>query len=110
LLVCPQSSSQKVKDVVSRLKEQGDERADIHQTVYRPWGTYTVLEGLEKHKTKNIRVMPKKRLSLQIHAHRSEYRVVVVVKDRACVEVDGEQRCLSEGESTYISWCEAQVV
>jgi len=27
----------------------------------------------------------------------------VVVKGRACVEVDEEQRCLCEGESTYIS-------
>ena len=101
LLVCPRTSSQKVKDVVSRLKEQGDERADIHQTVYRPWGTYTVLESSEKHKIKNIRVMPGKRLSLQLHKHRSEHWVVV--KGRACVEVDGGQRCLVEGESTYIS-------
>jgi mannose-1-phosphate guanylyltransferase/mannose-6-phosphate isomerase len=101
LLVCPRSSSQKVKDVVSLLKEQGDERADIHQTVYRPWGTYTVLESSGKHKIKNIRVMPGKRLSLQLHAHRSEHWVVV--KGRACVGVDGEQRCLGEGESTYIS-------
>jgi len=101
LLVCPRSSSQKVKDVVSRLKEQGDERADIHQTVYRPWGTYTVLESSDKHKIKNIRVMPGKRLSLQLHAHRSEHWVVV--NGRACVEVDGEQRCLGEGKSTYIS-------
>ena len=101
LLVCPRSSSQKVKDVVSRLKEQGDERADIHQTAYRPWGSYTVLESSEKHKIKNIRVMPGKMLSLQLHAHRSEHWVVV--KGRACVQVDGEQRCLGEGESTYIS-------
>ncbi|MBE0523135.1 MAG: mannose-1-phosphate guanylyltransferase/mannose-6-phosphate isomerase [Methanosarcinales archaeon] len=101
LLVCPRSSSQKVKDVVSRLKEQGDERADIHQTAYRPWGSYTVLESSEKYKIKNIRVMPKKRLSLQLHAHRSEHWVVV--KGRACVQVDGEQRCLGEGESTFIS-------
>jgi len=101
LLVCPRSSSQKVKDVVSLLKERGDERAYIHQTVYRPWGTYTVHESSDKHKIKNIIVMPKKRLSLQLHNHRSEHWVVV--RGRACVEVGGEQKYLAEGESTFIS-------
>ncbi len=60
-----------------------------------------MLESLEKHKIKNIRVMPGKRLSLQLHKHRSEHWVVV--KGKACVEVDGEQMCLGGGESTYIS-------
>jgi len=46
LLVCSRSSSQKVKDLVSRLKEQGNERADIFQTVYRPWGVILYLRVL----------------------------------------------------------------
>ena len=101
LLVCPRDSTQEVKDVVSRLKEQGDERVIIHQTVYRPWGRYTVHETSDKHKIKNIKVMPKKKLSLQSHEHRSEHWVVV--KGKACVNVNNEQRCLCEGESTFIS-------
>ena len=100
LLICPRQSSQKVKDVVSSLKEKDDERVQLHQTVYRPWGSYTVLESSERHKIKNITVMPHKKLSLQMHHHRSEHWVVV--EGIACVENDGDRYFLRQGESTFI--------
>jgi mannose-1-phosphate guanylyltransferase/mannose-6-phosphate isomerase len=100
LLVCPRKSSQKVKDIVNVLKEKNDERALFHQTVYRPWGSYTILEHSKRHKIKNIRVTPGKKLSLQLHNHRSEHWVVV--KGEALVHVDGEEYYLREGESTFI--------
>ncbi len=100
LLVCPRKSCQKVKDVVALLKEKKDERALFHQTVYRPWGSYTLLEYSKTHKIKNIRVMPRKKLSLQMHNHRSEHWVVV--KGIALVHVDGNEYHLQEGESTFI--------
>jgi mannose-1-phosphate guanylyltransferase/mannose-6-phosphate isomerase len=100
LLVCPRKSSQKVKEIVNALKEKKDERAFLHQTVYRPWGSYTVLEASGRHKIKNIKVTPGKKLSLQLHNHRSEHWVVV--KGRALVQVDGEEKHLEEGESTFI--------
>ncbi len=100
LLVCPRKSSQKVKEIVAKLKGMKDERALVHQTVYRPWGSYTVLEHSRRHKIKNIRVTPGKKLSLQLHNHRSEHWVVV--KGTALVQVDGEEFNLREGESTFI--------
>lgn len=100
LLVCPRASSQKVKDVVDTLKASGDARADLHRTVYRPWGSYTILEDSERHKIKNIMVLSEKKLSVQLHHHRSEHWVVV--KGMACVEVDGEKYFLRQGESTFI--------
>lgn len=100
LLVCPRKSSQKVKQIVAALKEKNDERALFHQTVYRPWGSYTILERSKNHKIKNIRVTPGKKLSLQLHNHRSEHWVVV--KGSALVHVDGEEFRLGEGESTFI--------
>lgn len=100
LLVCPQKSSQKVKDVVNLLKNEDDERASLHQTVYRPWGTYTILEGSERHKIKNITVMPQKKLSYQLHHHRSEHWVVV--EGIACVQIEGKRFYLRQGESTFI--------
>jgi len=100
LLVCPRSSSQKVKDIVAALKNKDDERAYLHTTVYRPWGSYTILENSQRHKIKNITVMPDKRLSLQLHHHRSEHWVVV--KGMACVHVDGKEFFLRPGESTFI--------
>jgi len=101
LLVCPKSSSQKVKNIVSALKDRNDERAYIGQTVYRPWGSYTLLETSPEHKIKNITVLPDHKLSLQLHYHRSEHWVVV--KGMACVEVGGQQFFLRPGESTFIS-------
>jgi len=100
LLVCPRKSCQRVKDIVAVLKEKKDERALFHQTVYRPWGSYTVLEHSKNHKIKNIRVTPGKKLSLQLHNHRSEHWVVV--KGTALVHVDGEEYSLHDGESTFI--------
>jgi len=101
LLVCPRSSSQKVKDIVTELKNKNDERAYLHETVYRPWGSYTILEGSERHKIKNITVMPEKRLSLQLHHHRSEHWVVV--RGMALVEIGKKEFFLRPGESTFIS-------
>jgi mannose-1-phosphate guanylyltransferase/mannose-6-phosphate isomerase len=100
LLVCPRGSSQKVKNVVTGLKHQKDERAYLHDTVYRPWGSYTVLEGSERHKIKNITVMPEKKLSLQLHHHRSEHWVVV--RGMAHVLMDENEFFLRPGESTFI--------
>ncbi len=100
LLICPRSSSQKVKEVVTSLKKNKDERAFFHETVYRPWGSYTILESSKRHKIKNITVLPQKRLSLQLHHHRSEHWVVV--KGMASVHVDGKEFFLQPGESTFI--------
>jgi len=98
--ICPKSSSQKVKEIVSDLKVRNDERAFVGQTVYRPWGSYKLLDSSPGHKIKNITVLSDHKLSLQLHYHRSEHWVVL--KGMACVEVDGEQFFLRPGESTFI--------
>ncbi|MCX9026263.1 MAG: mannose-1-phosphate guanylyltransferase/mannose-6-phosphate isomerase [Candidatus Methanoperedens sp.] len=100
LLICPRNSSQKVKEVVTSLKDKNDERAYLHNTVYKPWGSYTTLEKSETHKIKNIIVMPEKKLSLQLHYHRNEHWAVV--KGIALVHVDDKEFFLRTGESTYI--------
>jgi mannose-1-phosphate guanylyltransferase/mannose-6-phosphate isomerase len=100
LLVCPRASSGKVRDVVRQLNDKQDERARFHQTVYRPWGTYTVMDSSPTFKIKNITVLPGNSLSLQLHHHRSEHWVVVT--GMACVQVDKERFYLRQGESTFI--------
>lgn len=100
LLVCPRKSCQKVKEIVTSLKNQNNDKALIHLTVYRPWGSYTTLEESERHKIKNITVTPGKKLSLQLHNHRSEHWVVV--KGMAWIQVDEREFYLRQGESTFI--------
>ena len=89
-----------MKDIVIALKDANDERAYLQQTVYRPWGSYTILESSAGHKIKNIMVLPEKTLSLQMHHHRSEHWVVV--KGMAYVQVNEKKMFLRQGESTFI--------
>ena len=100
LLVSKKGSSQKVKKVVTALKERGSELPKIHLTAHRPWGTYTVLEDTPGYKIKRIVVKPGKRLSLQKHFHRSEHWIVV--SGTATVTVGDEKYLVRPNESTYI--------
>lgn len=100
LLVAPQKSSQKVKQIVDKLKENGSELHKAHVTVNRPWGTYTVLRESEGVKVKRITVHKERRLSLQLHHHRSEHWVVL--KGTAKVTVGDKEFLLRPNESTYI--------
>lgn len=100
LLVSKKGSSQKVKNVVAKLKEQNSQLHNIHLTGHRPWGSYTVLEDSLGYKIKRIEVKPGKRLSLQKHFHRNEHWIVV--SGTATVTVGNETRLVRPNESTYI--------
>jgi mannose-1-phosphate guanylyltransferase/mannose-6-phosphate isomerase len=76
-LVCPKARSQDVKKVVEILKKQGAPEHLEHRTVFRPWGSYTVLEEGPGYKVKRVTVNPSGRLSLQLHHQRSEHWVVI---------------------------------
>ena len=100
LLVARKGESQRVKEVYKALKELGDERVMVHRTAYRPWGSYTVLEEGDRYKIKRLTVLPGKKLSLQMHYHRSEHWVVV--RGTAKVIVGDKELLLRPGESTFI--------
>ena len=100
VLVAPMSRAQDVKKVVDRLKKNNRDHYRVHQTVFRPWGSYTILEEQEKFKIKRITVLPKVKLSLQMHHHRSEHWVVV--KGTARVTCADKEFLVLENESTYI--------
>ncbi|MDD5284325.1 MAG: cupin domain-containing protein [Desulfuromonadaceae bacterium] len=66
----------------------------------RPWGTYTVLDENTSYKIKRIEVKPGKRLSLQMHHHRSEHWIVV--SGTALVTCDDQKIVVNVNESTFI--------
>jgi mannose-1-phosphate guanylyltransferase/mannose-1-phosphate guanylyltransferase/mannose-6-phosphate isomerase len=101
ILVAPLAKAQDVKKIVKRIKADKKEEYRLHRTVYRPWGTYTVLEEQPRYKIKRITVKPGAILSLQMHHHRSEHWVVV--KGTAKVTCGEETSLVHENESTYIS-------
>jgi mannose-1-phosphate guanylyltransferase/mannose-6-phosphate isomerase len=100
LLVCDNRHTEKVKDLVGRLKKQNDPVTLFHRQVHRPWGAYTILEDSKNYKIKRITVKPGQKLSLQLHHHRSEHWVVV--SGTAEVELNGETKLLRQGESTFV--------
>ncbi len=100
LLVAQKGSSQKVQQAVKLLKERLPAVTETHQTVYRPWGSYTIIDEGTGFKSKRLTVLPGKRLSAQMHYHRSEHWVVV--SGTAKVTVGEEIRILQKGESTFI--------
>ena len=99
LLISKKGSSQKVKSIVKRVRENS-QLHNIHLTAHRPWGTYTVLEDTPGYKIKRIIVKPGKRLSLQKHYHRNEHWIVV--SGTATVTVGEETKIVRPNESTYI--------
>jgi mannose-1-phosphate guanylyltransferase/mannose-6-phosphate isomerase len=100
LLVANKSKAQDVKHIYAQLKARGHEAHKLHRTVYRPWGTYTILEENERFKIKRIEVKPGASLSLQMHHHRSEHWIVVSGMAKV---INGEQEFFVRvNESTYI--------
>jgi mannose-1-phosphate guanylyltransferase / mannose-6-phosphate isomerase len=100
LLICDNRYTEQVKHLVNRYSERDDPVTKFHREVHRPWGSYTVLEETEIYKIKRVSVKPGQRLSLQLHHHRSEHWVVV--HGTAEVELNGENRFLRQGESTFV--------
>jgi len=100
LLVADKKRAQDVKGIYSQLKALGHEAYKLHRTVYRPWGTYTILEEGPRFKIKRIEVKPGACISLQLHHKRSEHWVVI--KGKAKVLNNDQELILETNESTYI--------
>jgi len=100
VLILNPDHAQLVKTLAEGLKREGHACHDTHLTVYRPWGTYTVLEEGPGFKIKRIVVKPGKSLSLQLHHHRSEHWVVV--SGVAVVQIGDEEFTTYPNESRFI--------
>lgn len=100
LLVANKNQTQDVKHIFEQLKKMQHSTSELHQTVHRPWGTYTTLEEGPFYKIKRIEVKPGHALSAQSHAKRSEHWVVVD-GEATVLHKDKVVRLLAN-ESTFI--------
>ena len=100
IVVAKKGESQKVKELVNELKKRGRREADEHTTLYRPWGSSTVLGGGPGYKMKKIIVSPGEKLTLQMHYHRSEHWIVT--GGTARVTLGDEVKMVHENESVFI--------
>lgn len=100
ILIAKRGETQKVKDIVNKLKKECRKEVEENVTTYKPWGSYTVLEEGPRYKIKRIVVNPGEKLSLQMHYHRSEHWVVV--KGTAKVKIGDKEIFIHENESAYV--------
>ncbi|NQZ00681.1 MAG: mannose-1-phosphate guanylyltransferase/mannose-6-phosphate isomerase [Bdellovibrionales bacterium] len=100
LLVADKGESQKVKELLQQIKDQGLPEATEHPFETRPWGKYEVLCDRNDFKSKVITVHPGHQLSYQSHQKRSEHWVVV--SGEAEVVLDDKVHKLSSGEAIFI--------
>lgn len=100
VLVAKQGEAQKVKELVSDLDKRARKEVYDNTTMYRPWGSYTVLGEGPSYKIKKIVVTPGQRLSLQMHYHRSEHWIVI--KGSAKVTIGESEKMVHENESVFV--------
>jgi mannose-1-phosphate guanylyltransferase / mannose-6-phosphate isomerase len=98
LMICKKENSQDVKELIKKIDNK--DLKNYHQTVYRPWGSFTILEEGKNYKVKRLTVLSGKILSLQKHFRRSEHWVVI--KGTAYVINGDKEINLKENESVYI--------
>lgn len=101
LLVCDKDNTEAVKKIVEEIKKRGRQEHIAHNTVKRPWGSYTVINTALGFKVKEVHINPHRRLSLQAHTRRSEHWIVV--EGEAKITNGDKTYYLSANESTYIS-------
>ena len=99
-LVCHRKDSEKVKDLVNEIKVNNFSTTETHLEVFRPWGSYTILEQGKGFKIKRIEVNPKQKLSLQLHQKRSEHWVVIEGTAKVTNGTNVVQ--IKKNESTFI--------
>ena len=101
ILVSNKSDTNGIKNIYKKLNGANSSKKEIHKTVYRPWGYYTVLEHGNGFLTKCITVNPNAKLSVQLHHHRSEHWIIL--EGKATVIKGDETIVLESGESIDIA-------
>lgn len=100
IVVAKKGESQKVKSIVDTLKKRKRKEAYEHTTLYRSWGSTTLLGEGPSYRMKKILVNPGCSLSLQMHYHRSEHWIVI--SGTAQVVMDNKITMVHENESVFI--------
>ncbi|WP_416406664.1 mannose-1-phosphate guanylyltransferase/mannose-6-phosphate isomerase [Prochlorococcus marinus] len=100
VLIAKKDQIQFVKNIVKKLEIDKNPEANIHKTIYRPWGNYSSISEGKNWQVKKIIVKEGESLSLQLHNHRSEHWVVV--SGKALIEIEGKKKLLNKNESAYI--------
>lgn len=100
LLVAKKGESQKVKNIVNKLKQSKRKEAKENVTMYRSWGKYTLLTESEGYRVRKIEMDPGASLTMQMHYHRSEHWTVISGTGK--IIINDRESVFTENQSTYI--------
>lgn len=100
LLVAKKGESQKVKNIVNKLKQAKRKEAKENVTMYRSWGKYTLLTESEGYRVRKIEMDPGASLTMQMHYHRSEHWTVISGTGKTII--NDKESIFTENQSTYI--------
>lgn len=100
LLVAKKGESQKVKNIVNKLKQSKRKEAKENVTMYRSWGKYTLLTESEGYRVRKIEMDPGASLTMQMHYHRSEHWTVISGTGK--IIINDKESIFTENQSTYI--------
>lgn len=100
LLVAKKGESQKVKNIVNKLKQNKRKEAKENVTMYRSWGKYTLLTEDEGYRVRKIEMNPGASLTMQMHYHRSEHWTVISGTGKTII--NDKESIFTENQSTYI--------
>lgn len=100
LLVAKKGESQKVKNIVNKLKQSKRKEAKENVTMYRSWGKYTLLTESEGYRVRKVEMDPGASLTMQMHYHRSEHWTVISGTGK--IIIDNKESIFTENQSTYI--------
>ncbi|WP_289129745.1 mannose-1-phosphate guanylyltransferase/mannose-6-phosphate isomerase [uncultured Megamonas sp.] len=100
LLVAKKGESQKVKNIVNKLKLNKRKEAKENVTMYRSWGKYTLLTESEGYRVRKIEMDPGASLTMQMHYHRSEHWTVISGTGKTII--NDRESIFTENQSTYI--------
>lgn len=100
LLVAKKGKSQKVKNIVSKLKQSKRKEAKENVTMYRSWGKYTLLTESKGYRVRKIEMNPGASLTMQMHYHRSEHWTVISGTGKTII--NDRESIFTENQSTYI--------
>lgn len=100
LLVAKKGESQKVKNIVNKLKQAKRKEAKENVTMYRSWGKYTLLTESDGYRVRKIEMNPGASLTMQMHYHRSEHWTVISGTGKTII--NDIESIFTENQSTYI--------
>ena len=100
LLVAKKGESQKVKNIVNKLKQSKRKEEKENVTMYRSWGKYTLLTESKGYRVRKIEMNPGASLTMQMHYHRSEHWTVISGTGKTII--NDKESIFTENQSTYI--------